>query len=265
MDKDNNKPISIYFHGYPGGFDDVVLVSDILKDQLISADVFLTGAALNHHDMINEYVAGIGEYSKGAPVHLIGFSLGSFNAMCVASKLGAEVCKLDLISAVAPLQMGDFLPKMAGRSVFQVAQGQKWGFDLMVAGQVLLCRLSVNLFVKALFSTAQSKDAELIKNNEFRNSISTMLKAAMLNDAQNYKYVVRAYVRDWESVLDNISVPVQLWHGKEDNWSPVEMALELSLQYRNVFEVNVFEGLSHFSTLQEALPKCLKFKETLEG
>ncbi len=59
MTKDILKPIVIYFHGYPGGFDEVSLVAAKYKEQLVDADRFLTGDESNHEEMIARYVAGI--------------------------------------------------------------------------------------------------------------------------------------------------------------------------------------------------------------
>ncbi len=156
--------------------------------------------------------------------------------------------------------MGDFLPKMAGKPVFKAAQVGGFGFDLMVLGQSLMCRLSANVFIKALFSSAQGEDVALIKDADFKNSIAALLKQAMIQDIVHYKAVIGAYVRDWRSVVKEIDVPVRLWHGKADNWSPVEMANALSAQDGGGFELKLFDNLSHYSTLKNALPACLKLE-----
>jgi len=53
-----------------------------------------------------------------------------------------------------------------------------------------------------------------------------------------------------------IAVPTVIWHGAQDNWSPPSMAAYLGDAIAASDRVEILEGLSHYSTLFAALPRC---------
>jgi len=70
-----------------------------------------------------------------ADLHIIGFSLGCLAAVKLAEQGGDSVRKLSLISAATPLELGDFLPAMAGKVVFETAMRSAFRFRMLTAIQ----------------------------------------------------------------------------------------------------------------------------------
>jgi pimeloyl-ACP methyl ester carboxylesterase len=58
---------------------------------------------------------------------------------------------------------------------------------------------------------------------------------------------------------------VYLWHGTKDNWSPIGMAFYLCDAIPGDTKVEVFEGLSHYSCLYEAIPLICKRIEAADN
>ena len=57
-----------------------------------------------------------------APTHIVAFSLGAYRAIATAASQPEHVTRLTLISPAAPLELGDFLPHVAGRAVFRATR-----------------------------------------------------------------------------------------------------------------------------------------------
>ena len=95
----------IYFcHGVPGGPED----ASLLGIEGVAAPDLFAAAPLAQFDAA----------TAGAPdgsVHLVGFSIGAMVALRLAASRPDKVGKVTLISPAAPLNLGDFLPAMAGK------------------------------------------------------------------------------------------------------------------------------------------------------
>ena len=66
---------------------------------------------------------------------------------------------------------------------------------------------------------------------------------------------VLAFRRPWGFALTDIKVPVRLWHGDEDVFSPVEHTNWLAEKIPGA-EVEIQQGAAHFDAV-EILPKVL--------
>ncbi len=187
------------------------------------------------------------------PIHLIGFSLGAFAALQVASRLGDNVVRLDLISAAAPLDLGNFLPDMAGRAVFNAARAGRWRFRALVWLQATLARFAPGMLTSTLFASAAPADRALLAGEGFRARYRDVLRASFVDDGAGYRREVAAYVRPWAGSLATISADTTLWHGNADNWAPFAMAEALQAALPGGATLNRLAGLSHYSALAAAL------------
>lgn len=75
----------------------------------------------------------------------------------LAKILGDKVMGLDLISVAAPFELGDFLPHMAGRPVFDAAESSKFKFNILCMFQAIMVRAAPNLFSKCCSQTQMVK------------------------------------------------------------------------------------------------------------
>jgi pimeloyl-ACP methyl ester carboxylesterase len=243
----------IYFHGIPGGPGELnALCNGALRltkeDYVPNRQKMNKGVGLcKHFDML---ASDIKTRFDKSPVRFVGFSVGAYVALEVASRMGPAVDHISLVSAAAPLETGHFLPEMAGKVVFQSARYAPLLFAALTSVQTLVLRVAPDRLFDALFASAQGMDRDLAVQPHFRGMIIETLKECLQDDNTNYRRELNGYVRDWSAILPLISQPVELWHGSLDNWAPPSMADALAKALPNVRALHKLAGGSHYSTLQ---------------
>lgn len=250
-------PVTIYFHGVPGGPRELTLFGAPVPDGWHAPDRSGLHPRLDFAEHCDALADEVRALAGGAPIRLAGFSLGAFIVLQVAHRLPDLRLTIDLISAAAPLQTGDYLDHMAGKPVFATATRSPALFGAMAAGQALAARLAPTRLAAALFASAQGEDRALAGNAAFHGTMAMILLNGLGHGRTNYVREIAAYVRDWATILPDIRHPVTLWHGAEDNWSPPAMVEVLAKRLPNVVALHRMPGLSHYSTLRaylDALP-----------
>ncbi len=200
----------------------------------------------------------ISKQAAGKKVDVIGFSIGAFIALQTCRYLGNGVRNLHLISAAAPLDAGVFLENMAGKQVFQLAKTAPILFVLLSYWQGLLALLFPKTLFRLLFASAAGGDKALAVDHEFRSSITKVLRSCFIGRVQGYVRDVRAYVQPWKNTFSGIGVNTHIWHGAEDNWSPIAMAEYLASAIPGCTSTAIFNGLSHYSCLYRAAPEICR-------
>lgn len=233
-----------YFHGMPGGPGEW----DLLAPATLQEGAF----ALDRNSPNRDGLALVDLPEK---VTVIGFSLGAPPALRLARQLGERVEALHLVSPAAPLQLGSFLPDMAGGALFALAARQPRLFRLVVAAQGLLARLAPALLLGRLFASAQGGDARLWADPGFRTGLAAVLRAGLGRDARGFAAEVAAYIEDWRDELAApLPMPVTIWQGSDDNWTPPAMAHALHASLPGSRLV-MLDGCSHYSALHTALAR----------
>jgi len=240
---------TIYFHGCPGAASELALFGEVGPPGWTVADrTILEGGS--QEDYLRQLSAQVGTVAQGQPVRLVGFSLGAYVALEVASRLPGLPLTLDLVSAAAPLQLGDFLPHMAGEPVFATAIRSPAAFDALTAVQGAVASVMPALLMRGIFADVRGDDVGVIADTHFRKGMQQVLRAGLGPGRAAYRRDVKAYVADWSPVLDKVPHPVTLWHGTADNWTPPEMAYALAARLPQVAALNWVPSSSHFSTLR---------------
>jgi pimeloyl-ACP methyl ester carboxylesterase len=191
------------------------------------------------------------------PVRLIGFSLGAMTALRLAEARPDVVEHVHLIAPAAPLELGDFLPRMAGRAVFQTARGEGPALSLLSRIQRTTASLAPGLLFKALFDGVAASERQLAADPAFRDALQHGLGLCLGSCRAAYQEELRAYVRPWSARLEAVRCPVSLWHGLEDTWAPDDMSDRLAERLSGPAHVNKLAGLGHFGALRHALPRIL--------
>lgn len=233
----------VYLHGLPGGPDEAALVCD-------------TREAIFAPDLRDGPVADqISERFGDASVTLVGFSLGAFGAMRFAADHPPQVAHLHLIAPAAPLDLGDFLPDMAGGPIFRMARDHPWLFTVTTRVQSLTARLAPDFFARQVFANSRGKDTALAGDTMFRRDWARIARRCLSGSANAYRAEVTAYVAPWSAMLDRVTSPTTIWYGSADNWVPPAMAEALANRLPNVTCVRQVMDGSHYSTLAAALPQ----------
>ena len=215
-------------------------------------------AGRNNEAYFQSLAADIVQHAQGRQVDIVGFSIGAFVALQVCRFLPSQVRSLHLVSPAAPLEAGNFLDGMAGKFVFQLARNAPFLFKLLSYWQAALARFAPGLLYATLFASARAGDKVLAVKSDFHNRISAVLVQCFRLGLTGYIRDVLAYVQPWNEHLREVTVPTYLWHGEQDNWSPVAMSVYLSQTLPKVESFTRMPGLSHYSCLYAAVPEICK-------
>jgi pimeloyl-ACP methyl ester carboxylesterase len=250
-------PLTIYFHGAPGASSELAAFEAPARAYgltLLCFDRFVLDAALTGPAYFAALADAVRAVAGERQVNLIGFSIGACVALHISRLLGAQVGQLHLISAAAPLQSGRFLPSMAGRAVFRSAKASPALFKAMTVCQAALARWAPGVLRFALFRGAAGADRVLASDRAFRLSMNDLLHTGLGIGWAGYVRDILVYVQDWSAIPAQVKADTSLWHGSLDNWSPPEMATYLQRSMPNCRQLNVLDGLSHYSCMYSAAP-----------
>ena len=180
------------------------------------------------------------------PLHLVGFSLGAACALRLAALAPDRVARVTLVSAAAPLELGDFLPDMAGAAVFRAARSHAQ-LSALTTVQSTLARLSPALFARLLARGADAEEAALLQTPALRRALAE----GLTRNRKAYLRELAAYVQPWARHLPHVRAPVALVHGRADRWAPPAMAeaLATALPQAGLH----WHETGHFGTLRTVL------------
>lgn len=233
----------IYCHGLPGSSEELNFLS---RDDIKTARVF----GPQHQGEIAEYFNS----DLNRKLHVVGFSLGAIAAIRLSLKYRNLVNMISLISPAAPLELGNFLPEMAGKFVFQLASRSALQFRALTALQKAGASLSSELAISTMFKGSPQSEIALLKDPNFKKALTAGLKESYGTNNSAYRREIREYVKPWAHELSRIECPVKIYHGKEDNWAPIGMAYALQEKIPSQVQVVEYSSLGHYSTLRKAMP-----------
>lgn len=131
-------------------------------------------------------------------------------------------------------------------------------FKAMTLGQAALARWAPGVLRSMLFRSAAGADRVLASDPVFQLAMNDMLQIGLCKGRAGYIRDILAYVQDWSAMPAQVTADTSLWHGGLDNWSPPEMATCLQRSMPNCSQLNMLEGLSHFSCLHRAAPQICR-------
>jgi pimeloyl-ACP methyl ester carboxylesterase len=240
----------IYCHGLPGSPDEISAFGTSTPLQHVVALDRLGSCSGSYEESV---LSTFDEAGVDRPVTVVGFSLGAMSAVHIAARRSHLVRKLILISPAAPLELGDFLPTMAGRPVFEAAQAGEWRLHFFTAAQALLVRLAPKLTIKTMFRACVDVELELLSLPHFADVAESGLRACLGSRQAAYRRELLAYIRPWAHVLDDVRCKTEIWSGSLDTWAPPAMSDALKERLSDLASLKVCSGLGHYSTLREAL------------
>lgn len=239
----------IYFHGLPGSPTELEpLASAEQLRRVIPVDRLATRGATYAESV----VAAFDSHGIDGPIDVAGFSLGAMAALHIAALRADKVRKIILISPAAPLELGDFLPQMAGRPVFEAASRGALSLGCLSTVQAAAAAIAPDLMLKTMFANSAPVERLLLDAPGFRTTLAEGMLLCLGRRKQTYHEELRAYVRPWSDVLARVSCDVEIWQGDKDTWTPMAMALALQSHLGRA-TLKVCAGLGHYSTLREAL------------
>ena len=241
-----------YFHGAPGAPAELALFGPA-PDGLFAPDRFVDRPELPFGRYLDRLASELDQRFPDGAIRLIGFSAGARVALEIAHRLGARIGQIDLIAPAAPLQSGDFMPRMQGRAVFRLARHAPGLFPAVTWLQGRLGNVAPDRLYRMVFANAVGEDAVLAADPAFQSAITEVMRRCLGPAARGYAREIIDFVRPWDDILARVTSPVRLWQGALDNWTPPDMAEALRNALPGAAPVRLQNGLSHYSTLRWAL------------
>lgn len=253
--------LCVYFYGCPGGpaecawFDAAARAAGV---RLVALDRSAIAPGAVGGAYFDALAAEVDRLAAGAPVRLLGFSLGAFVALQVAIRLKAPIAGVDLVSPAGPLDSGEVLDSMAGGALFRLAMQSPTLFRLVTWAQGIAVGLAPLAVVRGLFARVRGAEAELAARPGFQASLITLLAWSYGPARAGYVRDILAYVQPWAADLARVSADVRIWQGEDDAWAPPALAASLAAALGGAPKVTLFPSLGHYSTLFEAAPPLLR-------
>lgn len=256
--KPGGRPV-VYLHGAPGAPAEAAIIGSAAVDA--GVELWAVARAQVAPDRQGEaYLVCLAELIRdlgaGDRLPLLAFSIGAAIALRVAARLGEEAGPLFLVSAAGPLDVPDVFEGMgAGARVFRSAQTDGLGFALTIRMQTLMSRHLPGLLRSLLFAGTDSCDRAFAATPEGRKLLGCVYAQAWAHGGASYRRDLLAYVESWSPELARVRAPVELWHGRADQWAPVGMAGSLAGALPSA-RLNLCDA-GHYTTLLAAAPAAM--------
>lgn len=245
---------AIYLHGLPGSAAELLaaLALPSLPAGVHVLDRLGTPGRENDAALLAAFNAVAHE-----PRALIGFSLGAMSALKLAALRPGRVSSVHLISPAAPLELGDFLPHMAGRAVFEAARMGLWPLAALSMVQSAVASGLPDTLLAGMFQGSAPAEQNLSAQPTFRHALLQSLRMCLRQHRAAYHRELMTYVKPWADTLSQVRCDVAIWHGEQDGWAPIAMAHALKANLPGQVDLAICKDLGHFSTLHRCLPDVL--------
>lgn len=250
----NTTPQAIYFcHGVPGSAHDARLMKhDEDGPILLTPNMFSCNSADPVADAIAQFDKLSADFSDQR-INVVGFSIGAMVAIKIAAARPKRVGQLTLISPAAPLDLGDFLPHMAGAAVFKLAMKHPKVLKALTSVQGFILRVWPNFLINQLFAKCGNTEKQLLNDPEFLSILRQSLLNSFCKHPDTYLRFVQHYVGNWSGDLGRITCPVEIWHGAKDTWSPLAMSQAICDAVSGSPILHIVPDGEHYSTLTQVI------------
>ena len=242
----------VWFHGLPGTPEEFdIFAPAALRTRTLRVDRLAASGPTCEHALLHafdEATRGV----KGAMV-LIGFSLGAMAALHVAARRPERIARVLLASPAAPLELGDFLPSMAGRMVFESARRGGWALQALSTAQLAMLTLNWRFLKSQMLHDVPPAERSLMEQPTASGALRQGMRACLGARRSAYHRELQAYVSPWSAILKGVASDVAIWQGTQDTWTPPAMAQALQARLGPRATLQTCEGLGHYSTLAAML------------
>jgi pimeloyl-ACP methyl ester carboxylesterase len=204
-------------------------------------------------------VAAIADELRLSEFSVVGRSGGGPHALACAALLPERVRKAAVLVSVAPSDAHglDWYDGMADSNVEEYGRARH-GADVLAAelsARSELIREDPEFLLQFLEPELTAPDRRILRDPAIRRLLTGTYAEALRQGPEGWIDDVLAFRESWGFSLKAIEVPVLLWHGADDVFSPVAHTHWLASQIPGA-EVEVQHGAAHFDAV-EVLPRIL--------
>ena len=199
------------------------------------------------------------ELELPAKFGVVGRSGGGPHALACAALLPDLVGMVAVLVSIAPADAEglDWCDGMTGSNVREYGRASDNPTELTkeLSERTLRIQQDPEFLLGFLQPELTPPDRRIVDDLGIRRLLTQTYAEALRDGADGWIDDVRAFSNPWGFDLADIKVPVLLWHGSEDVFSPVAHTKWLASQIPRA-EVEVQRGAAHFDAV-EVLPRVL--------
>lgn len=246
----------LFFHGWPSSHMMAKLTNVAarkLNVRIISADrPGICDSSFQPNRKLLDWPGVVGQLADHLGVerfHILAFSGGAPYAYVTALKMRERVCAISIVSGAVPFaDLGDhsgLLPLYRWMMWFYRNQPGVLRALFRAAGPLVSLRAFVRVAQKLLRMLPQP-DAEALRDDAAFDIVFGSQREAWRGSADGVIADAEIYGRPWGFRLEDVDVPVRLWHGKQDRAFSFRVAEETAKRLSNCIARYV-ENEGHFS------------------
>ena len=225
----------IYCHGFPGSRLEAAFadrVASSLGARLIAVDRpgfgmsdYCTGRTiLGWADDVRSLV----DHLELEQFSVLGVSGGAPYALACAFKLPQRVRSTAIVSGVGPpVAARDVSLASTSGLGLRLAAGAPWLAFLLSIVLGTLARHASPLLLAILSAKASELDRRILRDGEFRTILAASMREAFRNGPRGAATDLTLLSMPWDFELQELRLPVHIWHGGEDRVVPMSMGLFL--------------------------------------
>ena len=255
-----------YCHGFPGSRLEVLLANDIatrFSIRLIGVD--RPGYGLSDPQPLRSLTSWAFDIVELADIlqisrfHILGVSGGGPYAAACAYMLPLRLLSVGIVCGLAPISSPGILH---GMNVFN-------RFGLLLSARLPSLIKAILLPVSILIRhhpisawsfvayRAKQPDRSFLKRRDIRQVMCMTFREAMRSGMEGASDDLRLYTANWGFRLNDIRVPVDLWHGEKDHVVPINMGRWMAASIPGCHAV--FSAVhGHFSLIIEGMQDVLR-------
>ena len=155
-----------------------------------------------------------------------GASFGGPYAMACAYKVPERLTTVALISSFAPYDQPGTNEGRASAVRFALGAARRapWLGKLFMGLQARMMRGDPERLGRQMFASAPDSDKALFERPEVLAILLETTREGLRNGGQGAAWEATIMVRPWGFGLEEITVPVQIWHGEADSNNPLSCA-----------------------------------------
>jgi len=260
----------LYFHGWPSSRLEALAMKQVvaeLKFRVIAPDRPGYGLSdFKRERTIADWVTDVRELTQQlgwSRFAILGISGGGPYALACAASLPGALSKVLLVCGMGPTDTPEATAGMVpvNRWLLSFARTVPWLAQRLAP----LCLRTLwgtgdQVLPEQIEASLPERDRQTLSNQQLRKILTDSSREGLRNGVEGAAWEGFLYSKNWGFRLDQIRVPVHLWHGEKDNIVPSSMGHFLSEHIPDCQAV-FFPDDGHFSLpfnrMREILKKAL--------
>lgn len=181
------------------------------------------------------------------------FDLGAWSgggpfALATARRHPERVRRLTLVSSLAPFENGISAQEMRSRNrlLLELARYAPWLLPAAVSVMAGLALWDVEAYLDRIMTQVCPSDRDACERDpQLRPMMLADLEESLRQGSAATRCEIALATGPWDFALEDVRVPVTLWHGEPDNVTPISMAHALAERLPRC-DLTVFPEDGHF-------------------